>query len=76
MNGKHLVYLATTWPVKSVIATLVLQRAGVSRAQIFQGSFTEEQFESLTVVVKTLKESKLVIESSVGQSGSDARADQ
>lgn len=72
MNGNTPVLFATDAPVKSVIADLVLRRAGVTRAQVYQGAFSEEQFEALTEAVRTVKMSNLILGSPAGQVGTDA----
>ncbi len=56
------VILATSGPVKAVIAGVVLRRAGVNLEQVFQGHLTDEQFVALADALMAVKMSKLMIE--------------
>ena len=62
LASKRPVLLSTTVPVKSVLAALVLKRAGIRMEQVFQGEMTEEQFEALIDAVGTVIASSLVVE--------------
>jgi hypothetical protein len=75
VKGDRPVLLATSWPIKSVIAALVFRRAGVRLEQVFEGSFTDDQFERLANVLVEVKKSKLLVESPDEQTGADAGAD-
>ena len=75
VKGDRPVLLATSWPIKSVIAALVFNRAGVRLEQVFQGTLTDDQFERLANVFLEVKKSKLVVESPDEQTGADAGAD-
>lgn len=56
------VILATSGPVKAVIAGVVLRRAGVRLEQVFQGDLTDEQFVALADALMAVKMSKLMVE--------------
>ena len=60
---KRPVLFATNAPVKSVIGALVMRRAGVKLEHVYQGNFTDEQFQSLTDNIVAVKTSILLIES-------------
>jgi len=74
VNGDRPVLLATSWPMKSVIAALVFNRAGVRLEQVFQGTLTDDQFERLANTLTDVKKSKLLIESPDGEPGAAAEA--
>jgi hypothetical protein len=63
---KRPVLFATDAPVKSVIGSLVLRRAGVKLADVYQGDFSDAQFEALTENIVAVKTSILLIESQSG----------
>lgn len=62
MNSQRPVLLATSGSIKSVLAGLVLRRAGVKLEQIVQGNLSDEQFEALADALRAVKMSKLMIE--------------
>ena len=53
---------------RSVIAGLLLKRAEVSLAAIFEGRLDDDAFERLANVLMEVKQSKLLIELPDGQS--------
>jgi hypothetical protein len=55
--------------LKPVIAALILKRSGIEMKQVFQGGFTDDQFEALTETVRAVKNSKLLMEIPVEQTG-------
>jgi len=68
------ILFATEAPVKSVIGALVLGRSRVTLEQVFEGSFSDAQFEALTDNVMAVKTSILLVKSPVDQLGLDASA--
>ncbi len=72
VNGDRPVLLATSWPIKSIIAALVFRRAGVSLQEISEGTLTDDKFERLANALMEVKRSKLLIESPDGQPGAGA----
>lgn len=68
--------LAANAPVKSVIGALVMRRAGVKLADVYQGEFSDAQFAALTDNVMAVKTSILLVKSPVDQLGLDASANQ
>jgi len=61
LNSEHPVVLSTDFPVRSIISSPVLTRAGVKLEDIFLGRLTDEQFESLAEILMKVKRSKLLI---------------
>lgn len=57
------VLLATSGSNESVLAGLVLNRAGIKHAQVFQGKLSDEQFRALADSLRAMRMSKLLIES-------------
>ncbi len=74
VTGQRPVLFSADVPERSIIAALVLRRAGVTRAQLYQGSFSDEQFEELTDAVRTVKLSKLIVGLPAEKVGADASA--
>lgn len=72
---KRPILFATDSPVKSVIGALVMRRAGVKLADVYQGEFSDAQFEALTENIVVVKTSILLVKSPVDQAGSDASVD-
>ena len=62
MKGERPVLLAASSPIECVVAGLVFKRAGLTLEQVFQGSFTDDQFERLAGVLMEIKASKLMVE--------------
>lgn len=69
---KRPILFATDSSVKSVIGALVMRRAGVKLEQVYQGEFSDAQFEALTDNVMAVKTSILLVEPPVDQLGLDA----
>jgi len=67
LNSNTPVILTIGIPLKSIIASLVLRRAGIKIEQIYKGNFTDEQFDALTSTLTKLRKSNLVIISPDGQ---------
>ena len=67
LNCDQPVVLTTVIPIKSIIASLVLRRAGITTEQIYEGNFTDQQFAALTSTLTKLRKSNLVIISPDGQ---------
>ncbi|MDH7503202.1 MAG: hypothetical protein QHJ82_10910 [Verrucomicrobiota bacterium] len=65
------VLLATSGSIRAVVAGLVLNRAGIKHAQVFQGKLSDEQFRALADALRTVKMSKLIIEMPNGLPGSE-----
>lgn len=62
VSSQQPVLLASSWSVKSLVAALVLRRAGVKLEQVFRGNLSDEQFGALADALRTVKVSKLMIE--------------
>lgn len=62
MNSQRPVLLATSASIKSLLAALVLRRAGVRLEHVAQGNLSDEQFGALAEALRTVKMSKLMIE--------------
>lgn len=62
VSSQRPVLLATSCSLKSLLAGLVLRRAGVNLEQVFQGDLTDEQFVALADALMAVKMSKLMIE--------------
>jgi hypothetical protein len=60
---KRPILFATDAPMRSVIGALVLGRSRVTLEQVFEGSFSDAQFEALTENIVAVKTSILLIES-------------
>jgi rhodanese-related sulfurtransferase len=75
LKGDRPVLFATSGPVRSVIAALVLRRAGVTLEQVFRAELTDAHFDALADALRTVKTSGLLIEMQVEQPGPDACAD-
>jgi hypothetical protein len=56
------VLLATSGSIQSLLAGLVLRRAGVNVEQVFQGNLSDEQFDALADALRTVRMSKVMIE--------------
>ena len=67
INSNTPVVLTTVIPIKSIIASLVLRRAGITTEQIYEGNFKDQQFAALTSTLTKLRKSNLVIISPDGQ---------
>ncbi|MHC1770085.1 MAG: hypothetical protein AB9869_38355 [Verrucomicrobiia bacterium] len=67
MNSQRPVLLATSGSIKSVLAGLVLRRAGVNVEQVFQGNLSDEQFGALADALRAVRTSRLMIETPDGQ---------
>jgi hypothetical protein len=62
LNGDRPVLLGSGLPMRSIIGSLILRRAGIQLDQVFAGRFTDAQFEKLINTVTIVKNSKLVLE--------------
>ena len=62
ISSQRPVLLATSGPIKSVLASAVLRRAGIKLEQVFQGDLSDKQFVALAEALRTVKMSKLMIE--------------
>jgi hypothetical protein len=62
LSSQRPVLLATSWSVKTLLAALVLRRAGVKLEQVFRGDLTDEQFGALADSLRTVKMSRLMVE--------------
>lgn len=62
LDSQRPVFLATSASIKSLLAALVLRRAGVKLEQVFRGNLSDEQFGALADALRTVKMSKLMIE--------------
>ena len=67
INSNSTVSLATQVSLKSIVSFLILHRAGITIDQIYEGNFTDDQFDALTYTLTTLRKSNLVIISPDGQ---------
>lgn len=67
LGSQRPVLLATSWSMKSLLAALVLRRAGVRLEQVCQGNLSDEQFGALADALRTVKMSKLMIDAPDGQ---------
>jgi hypothetical protein len=65
VSGERPVLLASTVPMKSIIAALVLRRAGVKLEHVLQGNLGDDQFVALADALRVVKTSNLLIESPV-----------
>jgi hypothetical protein len=61
------VLLATSGSIGSVLGGLVLRRAGIRLEQVFQGDLSDKQFVALADALRTVKSSRLLIETPDGQ---------
>jgi len=75
LSSEQPVFLASDVPVRSIISALLLRRAGIKLQQVFRAELTDAHFDALAEVLKTVKTSKLVVESPDEQPGSNASAD-
>ena len=71
---KRPILFATDAPMRSVIGALVMRRAGVKLEQVYQGEFSDAQFEALTENIVVVKMAILLVKSPVDQLGLDASA--
>jgi hypothetical protein len=62
ITSQQPVLLATSGSIKSLLAALILRRAGVDLGQVFQGNLSDEQFAALADALRTVRMSKLMIE--------------
>jgi len=62
ITSQRAVLLATSGSMKSLLAALVLRRAGVKLEQVCQGNLSDEQFGALADALRVVRMSKLMIE--------------
>ena len=60
------VLLATSGSIKSVLAALVLRRAGIKLEHVFWGDLSDEQFGALADALRAVRTSKLMVETPEG----------
>jgi hypothetical protein len=70
-NSQRPVFLATSASIKSLLAALVLRRAGVKLEQVCQGNLSDEQFGAIADALRAVKMSKLMIETPAWRPASD-----
>jgi rhodanese-related sulfurtransferase len=75
LDGDRPVLLGSSLPMRSIIAALLLSRAGIRLDDIYRGCLSDAQFVALADTLRAVKMSKLLIESPDGQPGADAGAD-
>ena len=74
LNSDRPVVLATSAvSVKSVISALILKRAGIKLERVFQGDFTDAEFDALTDTVRAFAKSKLLVELPVDRLDADGK---
>jgi hypothetical protein len=71
ISSQQPVLLATSASIKSLLAALILRRAGVKLEQVCQGNLSDEQFGALADALRAVKMSKLMIETSAWRPASD-----
>ncbi|HRZ47531.1 MAG TPA: hypothetical protein P5555_20335 [Candidatus Paceibacterota bacterium] len=71
LGSQRPVFLATSASIKSLLAALVLRRAGVKLEQVFQGDLSDEQFTALADALRALRMSRLMVEMPNGLPGSE-----
>lgn len=62
------VLLASSWPVKSIISTILLNRAGIEQQDVFDG-LSDRQLAALADVLRDVKSFSLLVEMEDGQVG-------
>ena len=62
LNSEMPLVFSADFPFRSIIGTLVLDRAGVKKEEIFQGKLTDDQVDNLAKVLSKIAESKLMIQ--------------
>lgn len=72
ITSERAVLLATSGSMKSLLAALVLRRAGINLEHVFQGDLSDEQFGALADALRAVRMSKLMIETPVERAGLDA----
>ena len=75
LHSQEPVMFGSAVPVRSIIRALLLRRAGITLGQLYQRSFSEEQFEALIATVIAVRDSQLLVESQVERPGLDTGAD-
>jgi hypothetical protein len=74
LNSDQTVVLSTTSvSVKSVISALILKRAGIKLERVFQGDFTDAEFDALTDTVGAIAKSKFLVELPVDRLDADSK---
>jgi hypothetical protein len=74
VNGDRPVIFGSSLPMRSIIGSLILRRAGVTLDDIYRGCLSDAQFTALAHTLRAVKMSKLMIESPFEQPGFDAGA--
>ena len=62
ITSQRAVFLTTSGSIKSLLAGLVLHRAGINLEHVFRGDLSDEQFGALADALRAVKMSKLMIE--------------
>jgi hypothetical protein len=65
LGSQRPVFLATSASIKSLLAALVLRRAGIKLEQVCRGNLSDEQFGALADSLRTVRASRLMIETPV-----------
>ena len=63
LRGTEPVLFASAVPVRSIVSALLRRQAGITLEQLYQRSFSEEQFEALIAAVIAVRDSQLLVES-------------
>jgi hypothetical protein len=66
ITSQGAVLLATSGSMKSLLAALVLSRAGINLEHVFQGDLSDEQFGALADALRAVRTSKLMVETPEG----------
>jgi hypothetical protein len=62
ISGQLPVLLATSGAIESVLAGLVLRRAGLSLEEVFEGNLSDEQLVALADALRAVRMSRLMVE--------------
>ena len=74
LDGDRPVLLGSSLPMRSIVAALLLSRAGIRLDDIYRGCLSDAQFTALADTLRAVKMSKIMIESPFEQPGFDAGA--